>query len=84
MQAEELPGIEGGRETLRYFETGAPVVDETNTSGNFDFMLRWTPASVEANAGASDASQVPSIFTAVEEQLGLRLESRRRVQTMCW
>jgi len=78
MQAEGCP-ISKVAAKLSDILDGAPVVDETNTIGNFDFMLRWTPVSVEANAGVSDASEVPSIFTAVEEQLGLRLESRRRV-----
>jgi uncharacterized protein (TIGR03435 family) len=56
---------------------GAPVIDESGANGNFDFTLRWTPESIRANAGISDSLDGPSIFTAVEEQLGLRLESRR-------
>ncbi len=56
---------------------GAPVKDETGTNGSFDFALRWTPETLRASAGMQDGAEAPSIFTAVEEQLGLRLESRR-------
>ena len=78
MQAEGCP-ISKVAAKLSDILDGAPVIDETSTSGNFNFTLRWSPASAQANAGVSDASDVPSIFAAVEEQLGLRLESRRRV-----
>ena len=48
--------------------------------GYFDFTLKWVPdkstLSPEAAARESDNSG-PSIFTAVQEQLGLRLESRK-------
>jgi len=56
---------------------GAPVSDLTNTSGNFDFSLRWVPDEVQAKATSSDASQGPSLFTALQEQLGLKLEARK-------
>jgi uncharacterized protein (TIGR03435 family) len=65
---------------------GRPVLDETGLPGNFDFTLEWTPdggslgppppgARPEASA-PSDLSG-PSIFTAVQEQLGLKLESKK-------
>jgi uncharacterized protein (TIGR03435 family) len=50
---------------------GRPVVDATGLSGSFDFELKWTP---------DDAAGAPvgaSLFTAVQEQLGLRLEPRQ-------
>jgi uncharacterized protein (TIGR03435 family) len=47
-----------------------PVVDRTGIAGEFEVKLRYAPA---ADAG----SALPSIFTAVEEQLGLRLEAAR-------
>lgn len=48
---------------------GRPVVDRTRTTGEFDIDLQWTP----------DESQElgPSIFAALQEQLGLRLEAQR-------
>jgi uncharacterized protein (TIGR03435 family) len=48
---------------------GRPVVDKTGLAGQYDFILRWAPADVPADAG----EQWPSLFTALEEQLGLKL-----------
>jgi uncharacterized protein (TIGR03435 family) len=53
--------------------TGRVVVDDTGLTGHFDFEARWTPDS-QQEQGTSDA---PSLFTALQEQLGLRLEPRR-------
>lgn len=50
--------------------TGGPVVDNTALDGPFDFELRWCN-----EPGQCDDR--PSFFTALEEQLGLRLERRR-------
>jgi uncharacterized protein (TIGR03435 family) len=47
------------------------VVDETGLAGRYDFELKWTPDNVQT----PDAS-APSLFTAVQEQLGLKLEHR--------
>ena len=53
-----------------------PVVDKTRDTRRFDFHLRWTPDSPPAGAEPS-ASDGPSIFTALEEQLGLKLVSQK-------
>jgi uncharacterized protein (TIGR03435 family) len=58
------------------------VLDRTELPGNFDLDLTWTPDQMPQRApGATDPSPVdssgPSIFTAVQEQLGLKLESTR-------
>jgi uncharacterized protein (TIGR03435 family) len=53
------------------FNLGRPVVDLTGISGAYDFTLRWTPDGVTATTDAA-----PSIFTALEEQLGLKLDRR--------
>ena len=45
------------------------VVDRTGLTGGFDIDLEWSPAQT--------ASDKPSIFTAVKEQLGLKLESTK-------
>jgi uncharacterized protein (TIGR03435 family) len=61
-------------------EVGRTVVDLTGLTGSYDFTLEWTPeqASVPSPDGAAppDAGG-PSIFTAVQQQLGLKLESRK-------
>jgi uncharacterized protein (TIGR03435 family) len=54
---------------------GQPVVDETQESRSFDFVLQWVPDEVMAKASAG--SDGPSLFTAVQEQLGLKLEARK-------
>lgn len=51
--------------------TGKVVTDETGLTGTFDIDLRWNPDLQQASSDA------PSIFTAVQEQLGFRLEPRR-------
>jgi uncharacterized protein (TIGR03435 family) len=51
----------------------APVVDETALKGVYDLKLEWTPQLAAASTGAADDPDV-SIFAAVREQLGLRLE----------
>jgi uncharacterized protein (TIGR03435 family) len=56
------------------------VVDRTGLEGYFDLDLEWTPFQTPpaaAAAGANDppASDRPSIFAALQEQLGLKLES---------
>ena len=57
---------------------GRTVIDKTGLSGRFDFTLTYSPdpdpgSSVSA-ATAADATTSPTIFTALQEQLGLRLE----------
>jgi uncharacterized protein (TIGR03435 family) len=71
------------------YALGRPVIDKTGLSGEFDFALEWTPepgedgglATAGLPPGASDQlasiSDGPSIFTAIPEQLGLRLKSGR-------
>jgi bla regulator protein blaR1 len=59
---------------------GRVVIDRTGLNGRLDMDLEWTPESTRAVGGAEaptiDGGGV-SIFTAVQEQLGLRLESTR-------
>jgi len=56
---------------------GHPVVDKTGLAGNYDFKLKWAPEDGQAaSAGASESDSAPaSVFTAVQEQLGLKLVS---------
>ncbi len=54
----------------------APVEDATGTTAGFDFSLRFTPEEM-AVAGAAKDDSAPTIFTALQEQLGLKLEARK-------
>jgi uncharacterized protein (TIGR03435 family) len=54
------------------------VVDKTGLTGKYDFTLQWSPDEAAGeSATATGASQLPSIFTALQEQLGLKLESTK-------
>jgi uncharacterized protein (TIGR03435 family) len=68
---------------------GLTILDKTGLTGNFDFALQWTPEDAApamatfgagappGNEGASPPSAGgPSLFTALQEQLGLKLESQ--------
>ncbi len=68
-------------------QLGRTVVDKTGLTGNYDYTLQWTPDDAPPpaagadggpphNDGGSDAVG-PSLFTAVQEQLGLKLESKK-------
>jgi len=63
-----------------------PIIDKTGLNGSFDIDLEWTPdpaqaRSTEAAAAAAAVAATPgervSIFTALQEQLGLRLQPAR-------
>jgi uncharacterized protein (TIGR03435 family) len=57
-----------------------PVVDKTELTGRYDFDLDWAPDETqfggEVPVAPADA-QAPPFFTAIEQQLGLRLEAMR-------
>jgi bla regulator protein BlaR1 len=67
------------------WQLGHTVVDKTGLTGNYDFSLRWTPGESEAGmnklmgfkpaieSGASNESSGPTLVTALQEQLGLKL-----------
>jgi bla regulator protein blaR1 len=59
-----------------------PVIDKTGLAGVYDFTLKFRPEPNAAGAAAPDAPpladpEAPGIFTAIQEQLGLRLESAK-------
>ena len=60
-------------------ELNSPVIDKTGLTQNYDFELKWTPLAPSATSvdppPPTDPDR-PSIFTALSEQLGLRLESK--------
>jgi uncharacterized protein (TIGR03435 family) len=66
-------------------ELSSRVADRTGLTGKYDFTLRWTPESpgqmaegspVSGAAVSTDASGLP-LFTAVQDELGLKLEPRK-------
>jgi uncharacterized protein (TIGR03435 family) len=58
-------------------ELGRVVVDKTGLSGRFDVKLKWTPEDGVAEPSDAAADAPPAILTAMQEQLGLRLESAK-------
>lgn len=66
---------------LQRFVLDRPAVDQTGISGRFDLVLRWTPESFSsanlASDSADDATAAPNLFTAIKEQLGLKLEAKK-------
>jgi len=57
---------------------GRPVVDKTGLTGWYDFTLRWTSDDSGPGAAPVDPNaQWPSLFTALEEQLGLKLRPEK-------
>jgi uncharacterized protein (TIGR03435 family) len=51
-----------------------PVVNETGLTGLFNFTLHWTPDNMQPSAQTADDV---SIFTGIQEQLGLRLRAAK-------
>jgi uncharacterized protein (TIGR03435 family) len=61
---------------LGSFGLSRMVLDKTGLKGTFDFELQWTPDNLRSAAG-TQTTDSPSIFAALQEQLGLKLESQR-------
>jgi uncharacterized protein (TIGR03435 family) len=64
------------------------VIDATGLKGGYDFALHWSPVEAGSTAGGTNGSESagnvllsnadkPSLFTAIQEQLGLKLEPRK-------
>jgi uncharacterized protein (TIGR03435 family) len=63
----------------RFELRGATVLDQTGLKGLYGVNLEWTPGTnvnADSNANA-DGAAGPSIFTALQEQLGLKLEAKK-------
>jgi uncharacterized protein (TIGR03435 family) len=85
--------VQGGTASMAQFANSLargvnrPVHDGTGLTGNFDFELVYTPDQMPAGAAGAPPPGVqappppptdgPSLFTALQEQLGLKLESTR-------
>ena len=53
---------------------GRPVIDKSGLTGSYDFQLTWTP---DVQVTPADVTAGPSLFTAITDQLGLKLESKK-------
>ena len=82
--ADEYDHENGGEATVRFvnapvslvvtildFRVDKPIVDKTGLTGRYDFTLKYT---TDETRGPTDANAAPGLFTAMEEQLGLKLE----------
>jgi uncharacterized protein (TIGR03435 family) len=68
-------------------ELGRDVIDKTGVEGRYDLVLTWSPqdnsAAMTTPSSDTSAAAGPSIFTALQEQLGLKLESTKgQVETL--
>jgi uncharacterized protein (TIGR03435 family) len=63
---------------LQRFVLDRPAVDQTGIAGRFDLLLRWTPDNfrpgIQAGDAQDNAAAPPNLFTAIKEQLGLKLQ----------
>lgn len=59
---------------LQFF-TDRPVVDQTGLAGKWDFKWTWTPD--ESRLPPDATNPAPGLFTAIQEQLGLKLEAKK-------
>jgi uncharacterized protein (TIGR03435 family) len=55
---------------LGYF-LDRPAVDQTGLTGRYDFQLKWT---ADDSRAPTDGSAAPGLFTAIQQQIGLKLE----------
>ena len=74
LRAENVTTENFTRALSRNRDVGELVVDKTGLTGGFNFELDWSPERPDSKPDASPDDR-PSIFTAVQEQLGLKLES---------
>ncbi len=64
------------RYLTRNREVGMPVVDKTGLAGKFNFEMEWKPDQLQGKPEASTDDR-PSLFTALQERLGLELKSAK-------
>jgi uncharacterized protein (TIGR03435 family) len=81
--------VRGGNNTIELLaeelakKVGRVVMDKTGIQGRYDITLTWTQDDVVSSgfggtAGSAPAADSgPSIFAALQEQLGLKLESQK-------
>jgi uncharacterized protein (TIGR03435 family) len=75
--------IHVGAQSAPAFEVASIRLSKTGISGLFDVAVTWAPDTARANANRIGANEpaadpnAPDMFTALREQLGLRLDSQR-------
>jgi len=62
---------------LQRFVLDRPVVDQTGVTGRYDIDLSWTPEELQSGGGSAKADAPPGLFTAIQEQLGLKLNATK-------
>jgi uncharacterized protein (TIGR03435 family) len=68
---------------MQFVVMDKPVVDKTGLIGEFDFTLKWTPDESQLNGMGfrvpvpEGTTALPGLFTAIQEQLGLKLEPQK-------
>jgi len=83
MNGQRVPMARIARELSPF--AGRTVQDETGLTGSYDFRLTWTPDPGESRADGDKVKAAgipldpsgPSFFSAIQEQLGLKLESKK-------
>jgi uncharacterized protein (TIGR03435 family) len=70
--------------TMQAVVLDRPVVDQTGIDGRYDFTLQWTPDETQfggrggqAPPPADPSTVPPGLFTAIQEQLGLKLDATK-------
>jgi uncharacterized protein (TIGR03435 family) len=66
---------------LQRFATDRPVFDRTGITGKYDLTLQWAPDDLQTDAsrhGTDENNSFPGLFTAIQEQLGLKLQEEKR------
>ena len=64
----------------RYVRLDRPIVDHTEIAGKYDFKLDWTPDFLQMDGSPPPQMKndnAPSLYTAIQEQLGLKLEAAK-------
>ena len=63
--------------TLLQGQVGRPVVDRTGLAGLYDVEYTFAPQPPGPSTELAAGANVPPVLVALEEQLGLKLESER-------
>jgi uncharacterized protein (TIGR03435 family) len=75
--------MRGGGATIEQFARllgdflDRPLIDETGLTGTFDLELEFAAAPGSGVAPSASIDDKPSLFTAIQEQLGLKLDAQR-------